>query len=139
MIWWRKFFNDNQVTSRYVRAGSRFGDAVSYLYMGECIGFEKLFDKWGVWEQEYARRGFRTISLDDFVSHGGYGTPIDPLVGQRLNVGESPVFHAQLYRDEYLGKVSPVIDLEEMMRTGKAQTGVFASPSTEKLVNKKKD
>lgn len=37
-----KFLSDTQVERRYVGAGGIFGDAVSYIYMGECIGFAKL-------------------------------------------------------------------------------------------------
>ncbi len=137
MSWWKKFLNDEGVTSRYVRAGSRFGDAVSYLYMGECIEFRKLLDRWDAWEQEYVCRGFRTISLDAFIGHGGYGKSIDHLIEQRRGESESPVFHAQLYRDVYLGKVRPIIDLEKMMEAGEPQFGTYTLPSTEVLKDKK--
>ena len=65
------FLSDRTVEARYVRAGGRFGDAVSYVYMGECIGFKRMLHAWARWEKEYARRGYRTLSLDTFEEYGG--------------------------------------------------------------------
>lgn len=134
MNWWRKFLSDNQVASRYVCAGSHVGSVVNYFYreegmgfsMGRCSGFEELLDRWDGWEQEYARRGFRTISLDAFVEYGGQGFPINHFVGQRRYENESPVFHAQMYGAEYL-------------RRAKSKTGSSATPSIEEIATKKKD
>ncbi len=127
----RRLLPDSAVEKRYVRAGATFGDAVSYLYIGECIGFEGLLNKWANWEEEYAHRGLRTVSLDRFVDLGGYGKPIDDVIGQRRENGEEPIFHAQIYRNEFLGKVAPVVNLEKMMTEGGIQTGQYRLPSTE--------
>ena len=127
----RRLLPDSAVEKRYIRAGATFGDAVSYLYMGECIGFEGLLNKWGNWEEEYAHRGFRTVSLDRFVNLGGYGKQIDGIIGQRREDGEEPIFHAQRYINKFLGKVEPVINLEKMMTQGGIQTGQYRLPSTE--------
>lgn len=65
------------VQSRYVNAGGNFGDAVSYASgIGECGGFELLLSHWESWEEEYARRGMRTVSVDRFIAFGGYGEPL---------------------------------------------------------------
>ena len=127
----RRLLPDSAVEKRYVRVGATFGNGVSYLYIGECVGFEGLLNKWANWEEEYAHRGFRTVSLDRFVDLGGYGKPVDDVIGQRREDGEEPIFHAQRYREKFLGKVAPVVNLEKMMTEGGIQTGQYRLPSTE--------
>jgi hypothetical protein len=123
--------NDQNVEKKYVSAGAQFGDAVSYLYMGECIGFESMLNRWADWEQEYVERGYRTVALDDFIELGGYGKSIDHLLGQKLEENEEPIFHAQIYRDNYLGKVPPVINLNKMINGNKnLKVGNYVLPST---------
>ncbi len=82
-----------------------FGDAISCLYMGKCIGFEGLFDEWAFWEREYTRRGFITISMDDFTAAGGYGKPITHLLFKRRDVDEEPILHAERYRERYFHRM----------------------------------
>lgn len=127
----RRLLPNSIVERRYIRAGATFGDAVSYLFMGECIGFNRLLNKWGNWEEEYAYRGFRTVSLDRFIGLGGYGKPISDLIGKRREDGEEPIFHAQIYREQFLGKVAPLINLEKLMTESRIQTGQYSLPSTE--------
>jgi len=125
------FMRDRTVEQKYVQAGAQFGDAVSYIYLGECIGFEGLLDAWGKWEQEYARRGYRTVPLDAFVGLGGYGQSIDHLLGQKRDAEEEPVFHAEIYREDYLGKISPAIDLNDLINGSKeSQSANYTLPST---------
>lgn len=80
----------------YLKTGKDFGDAASYLVvMGPCIGFKKIMRRWGRWEREYSRRGYRTIPLDEFVDMGGYGGHVhkeDLEVNRRE--GEKPILHA---------------------------------------------
>lgn len=126
--WWTQNKSDRALTKSYREAGEIFGDAVSMIYMGECIGFERLLDTWAHWEQEYARRGFRTIPLDDFVDTGGYGVPLKGL-GQRRAPDEEPVFHAEIYRKIWLGKVPAAVDMDALM-DGKVHVGNYIVPST---------
>lgn len=130
MLFLRK--SNSEIEKRYVKSGAIFGDVVSYLYMGECIGFEKLLDDWAKWENEYAKRGFRTVSLDRFIEFGGYGKPIDDIIGQKRYEREEPVFHAQIYRDNFLAKVAPVLNLEKLTKDRQPQFGRYILPSTEK-------
>jgi len=127
--------SDSTIQKRYIQAGASFGDAVSYLFMGECRGFEELFNYWADLEQKYADRGYRTISLDRFIELGGYGNPIGEVIGKKREKGEEPIFHAQIYKKEFLGKIKPAVDLNQMMKGGKAQYGEYVLPSTEQ--NKK--
>jgi len=120
------------VKKRYVKWGSIFGDAISYIYMGECVGFETLLVKWEKWEAEYAKRGYRTLPIGDFVGYGGYGMPLTDL-GTKRQEGEAPVFHAKIYRQAYLGKIKPAVNLLELFKPdAKVQTGTYFLPSTKK-------
>ena len=125
---------NEKAIERYSQAGMEFGDAVSYIYMGECIGFEKLLTAWETEELVYASMGFRTVSLDDFVSSGGWGQPLVLRIPR--DIGEEPVYHAAYYRANYLGKLSPAIDFNKMMSDGQVQSGNYLVPSTEHLKEK---
>jgi len=126
-----RFLSDKEIQERYVASGSQFGDAVSMLYMGECIGFEKMLGIWWKFEQEYAQRGYRTLSIDKFVEIGGYGKNYDFMLGQKREKDEFPVFHAELYRKNFLGKTTPLINPDSM--NGEPQFGSYMLPSTENL------
>ena len=134
-----RFLTDKQVEKRYVKAGAIFGDAVSYIYMGECVGFDKLLAKWEKWEAECAKRGYRTLPLDDFVSYGGYGTPPKGL-GEKHTEHEDVILHAKIYREVYLGRIRPDVNVSELMRPfepnetpeSRIQVGTYFIPSTKK-------
>ena len=135
-----RFMTDKRIEKRYAEAGRIFGDAVSYIYMGECVGFDSMLAKWEKLEAEYAKRGYRTLPVDDFVAYGGYGTPLNDL-GVRRAKGEEPVFHAKIYREVYLGKIRPAVNLSELMRPAepneppesRVQVGTYFVPSTKKV------
>lgn len=103
------FKSDEHLIGEYLTAGAQFGNAVSMLMWGECIGFEKLFSKLEKLEAEIIARGYRTISIDDFVEFGGYGKPVGEV--QERDEGEDPIYHVQLF----LGKVEPIISLDKLM------------------------
>ncbi len=127
--------SDLKIRKKYIEAGASFGSAVSVIYMGECIGFRARLDRFEGLEWEYARRGFRTVSVDDFVEFGGgYVGSIDHLLDQKRDVGEQPVYHARLYREHFLGRVSPALDLDALVRDGSAQCATYVLPSTVALV-----
>lgn len=137
MILFRKLLTDNFVQKRYVNAGSNFGDAVSYSYMGECVDFEFLLNKWAEWEKEYSRRGYRTVSIDDFVQLGGYGESINHLLRKKREQDEEPVIHAEIYRQIYLGKIKPVINIEEL--TKEPQIREYILPSTKIFLDREEN
>jgi hypothetical protein len=127
----RRLLDDKSVQKEYLNAGSCFGDAASYVFsMGECVGFDALLERWAKWEKEYAKRGYRTISIDDFILRGGHNKDISNVIGAKRGVDEKEVFHAERYREKYLGKVKPAINLEKMMRDGKPQSGTYIPQST---------
>ena len=126
---------DDEAVQRYIDTGAAFGSAVSFIYMGQCVGFDALLLDWEEAEQAYARLGFRTLSLDDFVDYGGYGKQLLGLKVLR-DEGEDPVYHARFYRDNFLDKIDPVLDFNKMQETGEAQFANYAVPSTKHLSEK---
>lgn len=44
MNFMKSWLPNSVVEKRYARAGATFGDAVSYLYMDQCVGFEELLN-----------------------------------------------------------------------------------------------
>ena len=137
--WWRgkfgkdvKTFTNEEIVTAYVNAGAEFGDVVSYIYMGECIGFADLLAQWEKTEAAYAELGYRTLSIDDFVSFGGYGKSIDDLLKVPRKEGEKAVLHAAYYRENFLGKVGMNAAVIEAMQ-GHAAVGHYVMPSTDHL------
>lgn len=127
----RKLLSDKSVEKSYASSGARFGcDASDVATMGECFGFEVHLNAWAKWEQEYARRGYKTVSIDDFIEMGGYGKNINNLLGIKRKADEKIVLHAELYRKHYLGKINPEMDLDRMIKDGKPQMGNYIPPST---------
>lgn len=122
---------DSTIERKYVNAGANFGYVVSFLALGECNGFESMLDRWSDWETEYAKKGYRTVSVDDFIQFGGYSISIDHLIGKKRKPNESPVFHAQIYRENYLGRMPLEINLKTLMNgDNPIQSGLFVPPTT---------
>lgn len=126
---------DEQVVARYVLAGAEFGDVVSMIYLGECIGFEGILNAWEEAERDYAALGFRTCSLDDFIDHGAYDKELKGLNVPR-DIGEGAVYHAAYYRKHFFKNLSAIIDFDRMKEDGQVQTGTYLLPSTEHLKGK---
>lgn len=59
--------------NQYVSAGLRWGDAESYSFMGECVGYNSICNRLKYWESEYEKLGYVPVSLDRWVESGGYG------------------------------------------------------------------
>lgn len=121
------------VQKKYADYGMKFADAVSYLYAtGETPEFVSLFEKWSEWEKEHSRRGYRTTSLDAFIYFIEHNLPAKKLVNYKRVDEEEIKLHSEIYRQNFLGKVKPMIDLEKMIQDGKPQFGTWTVPSTEK-------
>lgn len=140
LAWWRrkfgkdvKTFSDDQKVEAYVTAGAEIGSAVSYIYMGECIGFDKLLDQWEASEKAYSDLGFRTLSIDDFTSYGGYGTEIAPLLRVPRKQGEPVILHAAYYRKHFFRRAGRQVDFDKVFKDGDVFTGTYQVPSTEHL------
>ena len=130
----KRLMSNKRVTKKYVRAGAIFGDAVSYLCHGQCVGFEHRLDVWAKWEKEYSFRGFRTVSLDRFTDYGGYGKSIGDVLGQKREEGEELIIHAEIYRSNFLDKPIPH---KINSHSDGTFNGKYILPSTEQSVENK--
>jgi len=127
-----RFLSDERVIKHYVAAGAIFGEAVSYLGHGECIGFKGRLDDYATWEREIIRRGYVPYSVDQLTAYGGYDLPLPPL--RKAEPDEEVSSHAEFYRDNFLGKVKPAVDLAAMLSgIPQAVWGTWRQPSTEHL------
>ncbi len=90
-----KLMTDKQIERRYLKAGRVFGAAVNYSHTAKGVKFLDLFNNWKALESEYARRGYRTIPLGDFVCYGGYGL-IPKNVGEKRSEGEEAVLYTEI-------------------------------------------
>lgn len=100
--------------------------------MGTPVGLDELVERWAEWELEYVKRGFRTISLDDFIKAGGYGASLQDKLGIKREPGEQVVPHSYIYMQRYPDPPPAVVDLERLMQPGaEAQMGTYTVPSTE--------
>lgn len=88
--------SDKKLQKMYVEAGAQYGDAVSYAGMGSVVGIREMRLDYECLEKEYAARGFRTVSLRRFIDYGGYGEPIDDVLGIKREPDEEPIYHADL-------------------------------------------
>jgi len=66
--------------------------------MGSVVGIEENFSTWSIWEEEYSRRGFRTISLDAFENANYNEKNIKHLLGIKRAPEEKPVIHSALQK-----------------------------------------
>ena len=133
MFCWIFRISHKKVKDAYRQTGGYFGDAISYGYMGECIGFEGMMKKWAKWERRYAALGYRTISLDRFTNYGGRGLPLDDVWEVKREKGESPIFHAKLFAEmrEKAGKAKRHHAITAALN-GLSASGTYYLPSTEK-------
>jgi len=95
---------DKYVQGRYVKAGMIFGNALSYKHFAIAVDFDYILTKLVRWEKRYAKRGYHTISIKDFVDYGGHGKPLKNL-GIRRNDNENSIFYAGIYLKMYLKKI----------------------------------
>lgn len=120
-----------KIVDEYRNAGSDFGNAVSYLYLGECIDFREKFERWEAAEQAYAGLGFRTLSIDDFVQIGGYSNTLDEKFRVSRELSERIVLHAAVYRERFLtSPIAPAVNLSALLQGGKMVTGTYMLPTT---------
>jgi hypothetical protein len=125
-----RFSHREEVVSQYVRAGAQFGEALSYIAMGECVGFHSMQRKWAQTEREYAKLGYRTLAVDDFIEHGGYGKSIDHLLRVERASAEPTVYHAEVFAQRYKDGFRPRIDFKSLLNDGSPQFGQIHLPTT---------
>lgn len=112
---------DEEIIDRYVLTGLEFGEVVNYIYVSECVGFDKLLNMWEQSEREYAFLGFRTCSLDDFINAASWGASLKNLKVPR-DIGEEPVYHA--------------VHFKKMFVDGKLRANNYTVPTTKHMTRK---
>lgn len=90
-----KLMTDKQIERRYLEAGRIFGATVNYGCVANEAKFLDLFTRWKTLEAEYARRGYRTISLGELVCYGGYGL-VPKNTGEKRSENESAILYAEV-------------------------------------------
>lgn len=124
---------DKKVIENYVIAGMEFGEAVNLICLGECIGFEDLLNKWEEFEHAYACLGFRTCSIDDFVSAVRLEIDVKNKLEIPRDLDEKPIYHAAHYRNTFLGKIQPSIDMNLMFQDCRPQYSTDYASSIKQL------
>jgi hypothetical protein len=61
------------VINRYVSAGLRWGDATSYAFIGEAVGYKFMEKLLYFWEKYYKKLGYKPVNCHIWVDAGGYG------------------------------------------------------------------
>jgi hypothetical protein len=95
---------DKYIQEKYVKAGRVFGNALSYKYFAVAVDFDYMLTKLVRWEKRYAKRGYHTITIKDFVDYGGRGKALKNL-GVKRSDNENPIFYAGIYLKMYLKKI----------------------------------
>lgn len=94
--------SDDWILRRYVAAGIKFGEATEDLYLsGEPKGFKNCFDRWARFEEEHAKRGYRTISSNQFVLQKNRTETLISNLGWKRPFDEKPCFFAEKFRESY--------------------------------------
>ena len=104
----KRLLPDKLVNRLYVNSGIDVATSSNYLGLyfileeGEAVrAFERSIRKWEKWEKEYARRGYKTVSFDEFVSSMTDGKSLDNLLGKKHEENEEPIFHSVNFRKSY--------------------------------------
>ena len=98
--------SDTLIKDNYVKAGTIFGLEAYHLKYGDVekylksVSFEQVLNNWVESEQEYARREYRTLGLETFISLGRFNVPITNLIGQKRSE-EELIFHAKICQRMY--------------------------------------
>lgn len=95
--YWVRLYTDRRIIRLYRQSGQSFAAALVGSLHGRNLMLPECFLEWEFWEREYARRGFRTISLDAFVQPYLYGSSKE--LGIKRAPDEPPIYNAQGYLD----------------------------------------
>ena len=73
------YFFEKYLIEKYKSVGEDFGDAISYSFMGEIVGFNRLEKKFKKLEKKIIEKGYIPYTIEEFVNAGGYGHPLPEL------------------------------------------------------------
>ena len=72
----RKHLSTKLVKKIYLSHAASLGDALSYSYMGKCVGYKEMVKNEYLWRQELKSRGYKGLTSDEMISYGGYGQKV---------------------------------------------------------------
>jgi hypothetical protein len=79
MIKYIGLFFEKRLIDKYIYVGEDLGDAVSYSYMGEISGFNRLKKRFIKLQNKIISKGFTPYTLEHLVEAGGWGKDLPPL------------------------------------------------------------
>jgi hypothetical protein len=104
---------------------------LSYAYMGEPVGFESSLVSLCRWELEYIGRGFRAVSIDDFIAvGGGYRADLSDLLGVRMGETEAHDYAARRLLAR-LRDGTPLVSTDVQYRADGSFSGTYTLPALE--------
>ena len=89
MIKFIDLFFEKRLIAKYISVGEDLGDAISYSYMGEIVGFERLKKKFIKLQSKIIARGYLPYTLKEFVDAGGWGKKLPVLKKDTSNKSDS--------------------------------------------------
>lgn len=118
---------EQRVEELYLKAGSRFGEVVSYIYssvgdLPENFGkmlkkFNCVFETWELLERKYVELGYKAAELEVFIEYGACNCPFHGTLRMKRKKGERPVYYAQIYKEKFLETVKNCIDFSKGVLT----------------------
>ncbi len=99
----------DKIVQDYINFATSFGDGLSYSHIGSPVVKTpcgkwlhelECWDHLDALEVSYAELGYRIVSIDDWVSRGGYGQNIDHLLLVKREKDEKPIFTRDLMRND---------------------------------------
>jgi len=66
------------VINQYVSAGLQWGDATSYGFMGEAVGYKSMEKRLKFWEKHYKNFGYEPVNRHIWIGAGGYSLDYEP-------------------------------------------------------------
>ena len=113
-----RFLSWKTLVRRYVRAGAIFGDSLSYIYMGECVGFRWRLRRLIKYEAEIIRRGYIQYDIAAFEGYGGFGVVL-PHELKKAGVLDEVVAHAAEWAKENPKPIPAIVPWQQWFGWGK--------------------
>ena len=84
----------------YLKCGKKFADlhVLRRFSLTKKDEYKRAFADWTFWKYEYARRGYRTLSIEDFIEMGGLSGHIhEEDVRVKREKDEEPSLHQDIF------------------------------------------
>src|SRR3989344_6391729 len=93
-----KFMTEKQVEQAYFAFGAGMALVMQPAQkLPLPYSLEKIHEHWEIAEEEYARRGYRTLNLDALAQYGLSEPSLRNRVMKKRQEHEQPVYHARIF------------------------------------------